>query len=158
MSVKRDEYGRYEWDEKEFEKRFQARLQSERAEKKKPKTNKNALVHLIPHNDFVDLNKNVNERRVIGENVPISKIGHFSCPVCQLYFRNSTVYLKHLNSPEHNEKMGMSMKIEDVTDEQVLERINQWEDFYTQNKPVPMLYKNANKNINNNDENEEEEG
>ena len=122
------------------------------------KTNKNALVHLIPHNDFVDLNKNVNERRVIGENVPISKIGHFSCPVCQLYFRNSTVYLKHLNSPEHNEKMGMSMKIEDVTDEQVLERINQWEDFYTQNKPVPMLYKNANKNINNNDENEEEEG
>ena len=113
---------------------------------------------MIPHNDFVDLNKNVNERRVIGENVPISKIGHFSCPVCQLYFRNSTVYLKHLNSPEHNEKMGMSMKIEDVTDEQVLERINQWEDFYTQNKPVPMLYKNANKNINNNDENEEEEG
>lgn len=139
MSVKRDEYGRYEWDEEEFAARHRAREQPSHAPPPPPPA-PGALSALLPHADFVDLNQSVNKRRVIGENVPISKIGHFSCPVCELYFRDSSVYLRHLNSPEHNARMGMSMRIAPASDEQVLERVAQWEDFYTRGRPVPQLY------------------
>ncbi|KAH0792131.1 Zinc finger matrin-type protein 2 [Histomonas meleagridis] len=149
MSVRRDEYGRYEWDEEEFQRRFVERKRKEAAEKKErealavKKVDPDQLSSLAPHVTFVDVNKGINKVKMIGENVPISKIGQFSCPICQLYFRNSTVYLRHLNSPEHNQKMGMSMKIAEVTDEQVMLRVQQWEDFYTQGKPVPPLYKES---------------
>ena len=140
--TKRDEYGRYEWDEDEFEKRFQER---KRAEKQyiieQQSQEEGGLKPLVAREDFVELSKGINKRKVIGDDVPISKIGQYSCPICQLYFKDSSVYLKHLNSPEHNKNMGVSMKVMEVTDEQVVQRVAQWEDFYTSNTPVPPLYK-----------------
>lgn len=141
--MQRDEYGRYEWDEEEFEKRFQERKKRERTEQKTHDKSQQSdeLRPLVAREDFVELSRGINKRKVIGDDVPLSKIGNYSCPACQLYFKDSSVYLKHLNSPEHNEKIGMSMKVMPVTDDEVLERVQQWEDFYTMNKPVPPLYR-----------------
>ncbi|OHT09762.1 Zinc finger matrin-type protein 2 [Tritrichomonas foetus] len=143
--TKRDEYGRYEWDEEHFNKRFEERMKSEKEKREAKKAMESIstkpLNNLVSRTDFVDLSHGINKRRVIGENVPIDKIGHFSCPVCQLFFRDSSIYLKHLNSPEHNQKMGMSMKVVPTTDEQVLLRLKQWEDFYTRGIEVPPMYK-----------------
>lgn len=145
--TKRDEYGRYVWDEEVFNKRFEERMKSEKEKKEAKKAleseQSGPLKHLTTRNDFVDLSHNINKRKVIGDDVPLDKIGQFSCPVCQLYFRDSTVYLKHLNSPEHNKKLGMSMHVAPTTDEQVATRIKQWEDFYTLGKEVPHIYREA---------------
>ena len=150
--TKRDEYGRYVWDEEEYQRRFEERMklkEEKKAEKKeKQKEPKQGLNNLVSRTDFVDLTHGINKRRLIGEDVPLEKIGHFSCPVCQLYFRDSTRYLKHLNSPEHNKKMGMSMKVQNCTDEQVFLRIQQWEDFYTQGKEVPPIYREYREDMN----------
>jgi hypothetical protein len=141
----RDDYGRRTWDETEFEARFQARLKSEQQGREKSDSTANMptsgdLKPLTARASFVELTNGINRRKVIGENIPLSHIGHYSCPVCQLYFKDSSVYLRHLNSPEHNAKMGMSLKVAEVTDDEVLARVEQWEDFYTMNIPVPPLY------------------
>lgn len=143
--AQRDEYGRYEWDEEEFERRFQERKKQEQAEHKTKTTTHqpDELKPLVAREDFVELSRGINKRKVIGYDVPLSKIGNYSCPVCELYFKDSAVYLKHLNSREHNEKMGMSMKVMTVTDDEVIQRVQQWEDFYTMDKPVPQLYRDG---------------
>lgn len=140
-----DEYGRFTWDEDYFEKKIQARLaKAEENKKKKPEQIKpENLKPLSARTDFADLTKDINKRKIIGENIPISKIGQYTCAVCQLYFKDSNSYLRHLNSPEHNEKCGMSLKLAPVTDEEVFERVDQWESYYTQGITVPPLYKEA---------------
>ena len=141
LMARRDEYGRYEWDDAEFEARFQERKRQEAAHSEaRVEQPVEGLRPLVARQDFVKLSQNINKRQVIGDNVPMSKIGNYSCPVCQLYFKDSSVYLKHLNSPEHNEKMGMSMDVMPATDEDVLRRVEQWEAFYTTGQPVPPLY------------------
>ena len=139
--ARRDEYGRYEWDEEEFEARFQERKRREQSRSVAPaEPDADGLQPLVAREDFVKLSQNINKRQVIGENVPLSKIGNYPCPVCELYFKDSSVYLKHLNSPEHNQKMGMSMKVMPATDEDVIKRVQDWENFYTAGTPVPPLY------------------
>ena len=145
--TKRDEYGRYVWDEEVFNKRFEERMKSEKEKKEAKKALESQptgpLNYLTTRTDFVDLSHNVNKRKVIGDDVPLDKIGQYSCPVCQLYFRDSTVYLKHLNSPEHNKKLGMSMQVAPTTDDQVALRIQQWEDFYARGIEVPPIFREA---------------
>lgn len=139
-----DEYGRFTWDEEYFEKKIQARLaKSEENKKKKPDISIKDLKPLSARTEFTDLTKDMNKRKIIGENIPIHKIGQYTCTVCQLYFKDSNNYLKHLNSPEHNAMCGMSLKLAPTTDEEVFERVDQWESYYTQGIPVPPLYKEA---------------
>jgi hypothetical protein len=138
--ARRDEYGRYTWDEEQFEAKFQARMKAEKQAHEVKRTNPGELRPLRARESFVELAEGINRRKVIGDNVPLSKIGHYSCPVCELYFKDSSVYLRHLNSPQHNQKMGMSLRVRPVTDDEVLERVRQWEDFYMTGTPVPRLF------------------
>jgi hypothetical protein len=144
----RDEYGRRTWDEAAFETRFQSRMQSEQHSREHPAastdpSSSTALKPLTARASFVALTDGINRRKVIGENIPLARIGHYSCPACQLYFKDSTVYLRHLNSPEHTAALGMSLKVADATDAEVLARVEQWENFYSMNIPVPPLYPDA---------------
>lgn len=142
--TKRDQYGRYEWDEEVFAQKHEERLKKEKEEKEAKlaaKEESKHLKNLVTRTDFVDLARGINKRKVIGEDVPLDKIGHYSCPVCQLYFRDSYRYLRHLNSPEHNAKLGMSMKVAETTDEDVLNRIQQWENYYEKGIEVPPIYR-----------------
>lgn len=108
---------------------------------KKEKIDTSKLGYLDVNLDNIKLSQDVNKRRIYGDNIPYDKIGHWICPVCELYFRDSNKYMKHLNSPEHNAKLGMSLKVRPTTDEEVLRRVQQWEDFYIKGIPVPPLFK-----------------
>ena len=90
--------------------------------------------------DYIDITKDLNKRIIIGDDVPLYKIGIFSCPICKLFFKDSIVYLKHLNSKEHNKQMGMSLEVEESTPEDVSKRLEQWENFYQNGVPVPPLF------------------
>ena len=90
-----------------------------------------SLSYLKPHDDPIDLTSAVQTKKVITDNIPQSKIGQFYCKPCNISFKSSETYLKHLNSKEHNEKVGMSMEVAPTTDEEVIERVNYWENFYS---------------------------
>ena len=130
MKQKLDDYGHLIFDEKAFEDKIQDRLK----EKKKEEETVLPPGELKPLEalDFLDLARGIGKRRVVGDDVPFDKIGNYSCPTCELYFKSSAAYLRHLNSPEHNLKKGMSMKVAPTTDEEVFLRLQQWEDFYIQ--------------------------
>jgi hypothetical protein len=143
----RDEYGRRTWDEEAFEARFQARRKSEQQARERAdsisRPSDGDLKPLVARDSFAELATGLNRRKVIGEDIPLSRIGHYSCPVCRLHFKDSSVYLRHLNSPDHNAKMGMSLKPAETTDDEVLARVEQWEDFYATGRAVPPLYDEA---------------
>ena len=140
-----DQYGRQQWDEKKALERLEKRLSAEKQEKAKKaeKIDDSKLAPLTPHLDVVELSKGIGRRQIIGENVPISQIGNYSCPICGLFFKDSNKYLTHLNSPEHNRRAGMSMVIEKVSDEEVISRVQDWVDYYTIGKPIQPLYRTA---------------
>ena len=142
---KRDQFGRIVFDLEKNEKLAKSRLQAEKESKKSQKIqiDPSSLKPLNVSLENLKLSKGINRRKIIGENIPTDKIGHWSCPVCQLYFKDSNVYLKHLTSPEHNEKLGMSLEIQPTTDEEVIKRVQQWEDFYIKGIPVPPIYKSG---------------
>lgn len=43
----------------------------------------------------------------------------FYCEVCKEGFKCDMAYITHLNSPHHNSKLGMSMKVKAVSAEEV---------------------------------------
>jgi hypothetical protein len=43
----------------------------------------------------------------------------FYCEICKEGFKCDMAYITHLNSPAHNSKLGMSMKVRAVTPEEV---------------------------------------
>lgn len=90
--------------------------------------------------DYVNLTKGINKRQIIGNDIPLHKIGNWSCPYCQLYFKDSNNYLRHLNSPEHNAKLGMSLDVARVTDEEVISRVDEWEEHWQNSKPIKPLF------------------
>ncbi|EAY06858.1 Zinc finger, C2H2 type family protein [Trichomonas vaginalis G3] len=109
----------------------------------KEKIDYSKLKNLNVNLENIKLSKGINKRRIYGSNIPFTKIGQWVCPVCEIYFRDSALFLKHLNSPEHNAKLGMSLKVKQVSDEEVLQRVQQWEDFYIKGIPVPPIYREA---------------
>jgi hypothetical protein len=143
----RDAYGRRTWNEEEFKARFQARRISEQQARERaesaPRPADGDLKPLVARDSFVELTAGLNRRKVIGEDIPLSRIGHYSCPACRLHFKDSSVYLRHLNSPEHNAAIGMSLQPAATTDDEVLARVEQWENFYATGCPVPPLYDEA---------------
>lgn len=90
--------------------------------------------------DYIDITKDLNKRVIVGDDIPLYKIGIFSCPICKLFFKDSIVYLKHLNSKEHNREIGMSLEVEESTPEEIAQRLDQWENFYQKGIPVPPLF------------------
>ena len=145
----RDQFGRIIFDVSANEKIVEDRKKAEKEERKKKqeKIDQSKLKNLNVNLENIRLSRGINKRKVIGENVPTEQIGQWSCPVCKLFFKDSNVYLKHLTSPAHNEKLGMSLKVEPVTDEDVIKRVNQWDDFYIKGIPVPPLYKSSEENV-----------
>ena len=147
-SPQRDKFGRIVFDIAKNEELAKERLKAEKTAKKKKneKIDPSSLKPLNVSLEHINLSRGINKRKIIGENIPTDKIGNWSCPICQLYFKDSNVYLKHLTSPEHNEKLGMSLAVQPATDEEVIQRIQQWEDFYIKGIPVPPLYQSGDQN------------
>ena len=142
---KRDKFGRIIFDLEESEQHAKERLKAEKEaqNKMKRKIDPTSLKPLNVSLEHIKLSRGINKRTVIGANIPTDKIGQWSCPICQLYFKDSNVYLKHLTSPEHNAKLGMSLEPVPVTDEEVIQRVQQWEDFYIKGIPVPPLFQSG---------------
>ena len=71
---------------------------------------------LIGREEGIDIEKYVGR---IEKNKKTKKKEVFYCEVCKEGFTVDIAYITHLNSPQHNSKLGMSMKVKASSTEDV---------------------------------------
>ncbi|EFJ13522.1 hypothetical protein SELMODRAFT_181740 [Selaginella moellendorffii] len=119
-----DNTSRRKWDRQEFLERArkrevdqQARRNSSRDDsppgEKKP----------LKHRDFeVDLTARLGKTQVITQVAPLDQQAGYFCSVCNCIVKDSANYLDHINGKKHQKALGMSMRVERSTLEQVQTR------------------------------------
>lgn len=88
--------------------------------------------------DFqVDLTSRLGKTQVVGFNTPLNQQAGWFCNVCNCVLRDSQSYLDHINGKWHNRALGMSMRVEKSTLEQVK---NKFEELKGRKSPPPDEY------------------
>lgn len=67
----------------------------------------------------INLTERLNKTQVIGLNTPLNQQAGYYCSVCDCVLRDSQSYLDHINGKYHNRALGMSMRVEKSSVEQV---------------------------------------
>ncbi len=57
--------------------------------------------------------------QVVGMNMPLSQQAGYYCDVCDCTLKDSASYLDHINGKWHNRALGMTMRVEKSTVDQV---------------------------------------
>lgn len=112
---------RRKWDRKEYERLAQERLLDNAkgsAEDEEPVTKE-----LLKQREYkVDLDSKLGKSMVINKSTPSSQSGGYYCNVCDCVVKDSINFLDHINGKKHQRNLGMSMKVERSSLDQVKER------------------------------------
>ncbi|XP_063700520.1 zinc finger matrin-type protein 2 [Culicoides brevitarsis] len=122
MSMRPDDHRR-KWDKKEYERKALDRIykDTEQQEKDDEAVSREPL----KRREFkVDLDSKLGKSVVISKTTPSSQSGGYYCNVCDCVVKDSINFLDHINGKKHQRNLGMSMKIERSSLDQVRERFN----------------------------------
>ncbi|XP_060747579.1 zinc finger matrin-type protein 2-like [Tachysurus vachellii] len=110
------------WDKDEYEQLAQKRITEER-EKKNGKPVPQVKLALLQHRDYeVDLESKVGRTSFITKTTPQAEMGGHYCNVCDCVVKDSINFLDHINGRKHQRNLGMSMRVERSTLDQVKKR------------------------------------
>jgi U4/U6.U5 tri-snRNP component SNU23 len=102
MTMRPDDHRR-KWDKKEFERK--------------------ALDRILKTREFkVDLDSKLGKSMVINKTTTGSQSGGYFCNVCDCVVKDSINFLDHINGKKHQRNLGMSMKVERSSLDQVSRR------------------------------------
>ncbi|KAJ8619435.1 hypothetical protein MRB53_027964 [Persea americana] len=77
----------------------------------------------LKHRDYeVDLDSRLGKTQVVTPIAPLSQQAGYHCPVCDCVVKDSANYLDHINGKKHQRALGMSMRVERASLQQVQER------------------------------------
>ncbi|KAK9501011.1 hypothetical protein O3M35_002148 [Rhynocoris fuscipes] len=115
---------RRKWDAEEYERMATERLQQEleaqeRAGQKLPTIKRD---YLRQRDYKVDLDSKLGKSVVITKNTPSSQTGGYYCNVCDCIVKDSINFLDHINGKKHQRNLGMSMRVERSSLDQVKRR------------------------------------
>eukprot|EP00798_Chlamydomonas_sp_ICE-L_P023348 gene23348-30599_t len=80
---------------------------------------------LQQRNFQIDLASKLGKTQVVGMNTPLNQQAGYFCGVCDCVLRDSQSYLDHINGKWHNRALGMNMKVERSTVDQVKKRLEE---------------------------------
>ncbi|KAH3838024.1 zinc finger matrin-type protein 2-like [Dreissena polymorpha] len=117
---------RRKWDTEEYEKIVAARLEEEEKkalEKELSKLDPPVRREMLKPREYkVDLDSKLGKSQVITKTTPASQQGGYYCNVCDCVVKDSINFLDHINGKKHQRNLGMSMKVERSSLEQVRKR------------------------------------
>ncbi|XP_073424174.1 zinc finger matrin-type protein 2 isoform X2 [Dendrobates tinctorius] len=114
---------RRKWDKDEYEKLAQRRITEEREKKDGKPLQPPIKRELLRHRDYkVDLESKLGKTIVITKTTPQSEMGGYYCNVCDCVVKDSINFLDHINGKKHQRNLGMSMRVERSTLDQVKKR------------------------------------
>lgn len=111
------------WDTEEYERLAKERLQDDehgKVEKTSSVPVKREL--LRPRDHQVDLDSSLGKSIVITKSTPNSQQGGYFCNVCDCIVKDSINFLDHINGKKHQRNLGMSMRVERSSLDQVKKR------------------------------------
>uniref|UniRef100_A0A7S0S4L1 U1-type domain-containing protein n=1 Tax=Chlamydomonas leiostraca TaxID=1034604 RepID=A0A7S0S4L1_9CHLO len=73
----------------------------------------------------IDLAARLGKTQVVGLNMPLSQQAGYYCSVCDCILRDSQSYLDHINGKWHNRALGMTMRVERSTVDQVRKKLEE---------------------------------
>ncbi|KAL5996331.1 hypothetical protein ACLOJK_026408 [Asimina triloba] len=77
----------------------------------------------LKHRDYeVDLDSRLGKTQVVTPIAPLSQQAGYYCSVCECVVKDSANYLDHINGKKHQRALGMSMRVERASLQQVRER------------------------------------
>lgn len=125
-SMRPDDHRR-KWDHVEYEKNAQARLELEEAiEKSRERKDRGEpgpeRDKLKAREYKVDIDSRLGKSVVITKNTPQAETGGYYCNVCDCVVKDSINFLDHINGKKHQRNLGMSMRVERSTLDQVKDR------------------------------------
>ncbi|XP_013378992.1 zinc finger matrin-type protein 2 [Lingula anatina] len=122
MEATKPDDHRRKWDKDEFERLARERLEEELGEPSE-KDDKPVKRELLKPRDYrVDLEGKLGRSQVITKTTPSSQQGGYYCNVCDCVVKDSTNFLDHINGKKHQRNLGMSMKVERSSLDQVKKR------------------------------------
>merc|ERR1712059_233574 len=127
-SMRPDDHRR-KWDNVEYEKNAKAREDLETAmnrDRSKDKKIDPVQRELLQIRDYkVDLESKLGKSVVITKNTPQAATDGYYCNVCDCVVKDSINFLDHINGKKHQRNLGMSMKVERSSIDQVKDRFAQ---------------------------------
>lgn len=121
-SSSRPDDHRRKWDRDEYETLARERIEAEleyRTRDKQPPVRRELLK---PRDYRVDLESRLGKTTVITKTTPPSQSGGYYCNVCDCVVKDSINFLDHINGKKHQRNLGMSMRVERSSLEQVKRR------------------------------------
>jgi len=117
---------RRKWDKEYYEKLAAERLkelenESEGSDEERIPVKRELLK---PRDYKVDLDSKLGKSQVITKTTPSAQQGGYYCNVCDCVVKDSINFLDHINGKKHQRNLGMSMKIERSSLDQVKARFD----------------------------------
>ncbi|XP_047339256.1 zinc finger matrin-type protein 2 isoform X2 [Impatiens glandulifera] len=114
---------RRKFDPEEYLQRAREREEKEQAKSKSKSKGPPVERQPLKHRDFeVDLESRLGKTQVITPIAPLSHQAGYFCKVCECVVKDSANYLDHINGKKHQRALGMSMRVERASLEQVQQR------------------------------------
>lgn len=114
------------WDKEEYSKKAKDRLKGEEDDDEESSSSKRqppVKRELLKKRNYdVDLESNLGKSVVITKNSSMSQSGGYYCNVCDCVVKDSINFLDHINGKKHQRNLGMSMRVERSSVDQVKKR------------------------------------